>query len=67
VPEDHVRNRDVEEEVWQHQLPASPGPLLSLTLATLLMLATAVDTRWDRNRPLWLRVVVRVAVFGAAT
>jgi small-conductance mechanosensitive channel/CRP-like cAMP-binding protein len=45
----------------------SPGPLLSLTLATLLIVATAVDTRWDRNRPLWLRLVIRVAVFGAAT
>jgi small-conductance mechanosensitive channel/CRP-like cAMP-binding protein len=45
----------------------SPGVLLSLTLASLLMLATALDTRWDRNRPLWLRFVIRITVFGVAT
>ena len=45
----------------------SPGPLLSLTLASLLMLATAFDTRLDRTRPLWLRFVIRVTVFGVAT
>lgn len=45
----------------------SSGALLSLTLASLLMLATALDTRLDRKRPLWLRFVIRVTVFGVAT
>ena len=31
------------------------------------MLATALDMRLDRNRPLWLRFVIRVTVFGVAT
>jgi small-conductance mechanosensitive channel/CRP-like cAMP-binding protein len=44
-----------------------PGPLLSLTLASLLMLATGLDMRFDRKRPLWLRFVIRVTVFGVAT
>jgi small-conductance mechanosensitive channel/CRP-like cAMP-binding protein len=41
--------------------------LLPLALASLLMLATAFDTRFDRKRPLWLRFVIRVTVFGVAT
>jgi small-conductance mechanosensitive channel/CRP-like cAMP-binding protein len=45
----------------------SSGALLWLTLASVLMLATALDTRFDRNRPLWLRFVIRVSVFGVAT
>ena len=45
----------------------SSGALLSLTLASVLMLATALDMRLDRNRPLWLRFVISVSVFGVAT
>jgi len=45
----------------------SSEALLSLALATVLMLATALDTRFDRKRPLWLRLVIRVTVFGAVT
>ncbi|HUN42493.1 MAG TPA: mechanosensitive ion channel family protein [Acetobacteraceae bacterium] len=45
----------------------SSEALLSLALASVLMLATALDTRFDRKRPLWLRLVIRVTVFGAAT
>ena len=44
-----------------------PGTLLSLTLASLLMLVTGFDMRFDRHRPLWMRFVIRVAVFGVAT
>lgn len=42
-------------------------PLPWLALATVLMLATAADARRDRDRPLWLRFVIRVTVFAAAT
>jgi small-conductance mechanosensitive channel/CRP-like cAMP-binding protein len=45
----------------------SSGALLPLTLASVLMLATALDMKLDRKRPLWLRFVIRVAVFGVAT
>jgi small-conductance mechanosensitive channel len=45
----------------------SSGALLSLTLASVLMLATALDTRSDRKRPLWLRFAIRITVFGVAT
>jgi small-conductance mechanosensitive channel/CRP-like cAMP-binding protein len=46
---------------------SSSGPLPWLALATVLMLATAADARRDRGRPLWLRFVIRVTVFAAAT
>jgi hypothetical protein len=45
----------------------SSGPVPWLSLATVLMLATAADARRDRRRPLWLRFVIRVTVFAAAT
>jgi small-conductance mechanosensitive channel/CRP-like cAMP-binding protein len=45
----------------------SSDTLLSLTLASLLMLATAFDMRLGRKRPFWLRFVIRVTVFGIAT
>ena len=41
-----------------------PGTLLWLMLVSLLMLTTGLDTGFDRKRPLWLRFVIRVAVFG---
>jgi len=40
---------------------------LPLGLASVLMLATALDTRLDRRRPLWLRLVIRITVFGVVT
>jgi small-conductance mechanosensitive channel/CRP-like cAMP-binding protein len=45
----------------------SPEAFLSLTLASVLMLATALDMRLDRNRPLWLGFAIRITVFGVAT
>jgi small-conductance mechanosensitive channel/CRP-like cAMP-binding protein len=41
--------------------------MLPLTLATLLLLATAIDARRDARRPLWLRLAVRIGVFGILT
>jgi small-conductance mechanosensitive channel/CRP-like cAMP-binding protein len=38
-----------------------------LSFASLLLLATAVDARRDRYRPLWLRLVVRIIVFTTLT
>lgn len=40
---------------------------MSLALASLLLLATAVDARRDRRRPLWLRLVLRVSAFAVLT
>ena len=40
---------------------------LWLTLASLLMLAILVDTRWDRRRKQWLRFASSIVQFGAAT
>jgi small-conductance mechanosensitive channel/CRP-like cAMP-binding protein len=42
-------------------------PVQTLTLPTLLLLATAFDIWWDRKRPLWLRFVIRVVVFATLT
>jgi small-conductance mechanosensitive channel/CRP-like cAMP-binding protein len=44
-----------------------PGPLLPLAFASLLLLATAIDARRDHRRPLWLRLVLRIAVFAVLT
>lgn len=46
---------------------ATSGPVLPLTLATLLLIATLFDTAWDRKRPLWLRFVIRTVEFAALT
>jgi len=43
------------------------GPLLPLSLASLLLLATAIDARRDAHRPLWLRLALRIAVFALLT
>lgn len=43
------------------------GPLLPLSLASLLLLATAVDAKRDRRRPLWLRLLLRIVAFAALT
>ncbi|HEY6431056.1 MAG TPA: mechanosensitive ion channel family protein [Acetobacteraceae bacterium] len=43
------------------------SPLAPLTLASLVLLAIAVDARHDRHRPLWLRLGVRIAVFAVLT
>jgi small-conductance mechanosensitive channel/CRP-like cAMP-binding protein len=44
-----------------------PIPIVALTLATLLLLGSALDAARDRNRPLWLRLILRVAAFAALT
>lgn len=41
--------------------------MIALLFASLLLLATLVDARWDRSRPLWVRLVVRVVTFAALT
>jgi small-conductance mechanosensitive channel/CRP-like cAMP-binding protein len=46
---------------------ATSGPVPSLTLATLLLVATVFDIWRDRKRPLWLRFVIRVVEFAALT
>ena len=43
------------------------GSVAPLSLASLLLLATAVDARRDRYRPLWLRLVVRIIAFATLT
>jgi small-conductance mechanosensitive channel/CRP-like cAMP-binding protein len=43
------------------------SPLGSLSLASLLLLAIAIDAWRDRRRPLWLRLVLRLVVFAALT
>jgi small-conductance mechanosensitive channel/CRP-like cAMP-binding protein len=43
------------------------GSLAPLLLASLLLLATAIDATRDRRRPLWMRLVVRIVVFAALT
>jgi small-conductance mechanosensitive channel/CRP-like cAMP-binding protein len=48
-------------------LPDLQGPLAPLSLASLLLLATAIDARRDRHRPLWLRLAVRIVVFATLT
>jgi len=45
----------------------SSEALLSLSLASALMLATALDMRFDRKRPLWLRFVISITMFGVTT
>ena len=47
--------------------PSLANPLVPLSLASLLLLATAIDAQRDRRRPLWLRLVVRVVVFTVLT
>ncbi len=42
-------------------------PLAPLSLASLLLLVTAVDARNDRRRPLWLRLVIRIVVLVVLT
>ena len=46
---------------------ATSGPVPPLTLATLLLVATAFDSRRDRKRHLWLRFVIRVVEFAVLT
>ncbi len=48
-------------------LPAEAGPILLLSSATVLLLATGIDARKDRHRPLWLRLCVRATAFGGLT
>jgi small-conductance mechanosensitive channel/CRP-like cAMP-binding protein len=43
------------------------GPLLPLSLASLILLVTAVDAWRDQHRPLWLRLMLRIAVFAGLT
>jgi small-conductance mechanosensitive channel/CRP-like cAMP-binding protein len=43
------------------------GPLLPLSLASLVLLATAIDAWRDQHRPLWVRLVLRIAVFAGLT
>jgi small-conductance mechanosensitive channel/CRP-like cAMP-binding protein len=42
-------------------------PTFWLTLASILMLAVAIDMRWDRERKLWARFSTRVFTFAIAT
>lgn len=48
-------------------MPGLLGPLGSLSLASLLLLAIAIDAWRDRRRPLWLRLVLRIVVFAVLT
>jgi small-conductance mechanosensitive channel/CRP-like cAMP-binding protein len=41
--------------------------LLPLTLISLLLLATAIDAKRDGRRPLWMRLIIRIGVFGLLT
>ena len=47
--------------------PSLLSPVVSLSLASLLLLATAIDARHDGRRPLWLRLVGRVVIFAVLT
>ena len=42
-------------------------PTIWLTLASILMLAVAIDIRWDGRRKLWVRFSTRVLSFATAT
>ena len=42
-------------------------PAVLLSLASLLLLAIAIDASRDRRRPLWMRLVIRIVAFGALT
>jgi small-conductance mechanosensitive channel len=46
---------------------ATSGPMLPLTLGTLLLIATVFDIWRDRRRPLWLRFIMRVVEFATLT
>ena len=48
-------------------LEGNGDPMIALLFASLLLLATLVDAGWDRSRPLWVRLVVRVVTFAALT
>ena len=48
-------------------LLATSGPVLLLTLATVLLLVAVFDVWRIRKRPLWLRFVIRVVEFAALT
>ena len=43
------------------------GPMLPLSIGGFLLLVAALDAKRDRRRPLWLRLLLRVAVFAALT
>ncbi|MGD0107572.1 MAG: hypothetical protein ABSC06_26560, partial [Rhodopila sp.] len=43
------------------------APWVMLAFATVLLLGTFVDARRDAARPLWLRLAIRLAIFGAMT
>ena len=43
------------------------GPLLPLSLASLVLLGTAIDAWRDQHRPLWLRLALRIVVFAGLT
>jgi len=43
------------------------GPVLPLSIASLLLLLTAVDAIRDRHRPLWLHLLFCAGVFAALT
>lgn len=42
-------------------------PRAPLSLASLVLLAAAIDARNDQRRPLWLRLAVRIVVFTVLT
>jgi small-conductance mechanosensitive channel/CRP-like cAMP-binding protein len=48
-------------------LPSLQDPVVPLSLASLMLLAAAIDARRDGRRPLWLRLAVRVVVFAGLT
>jgi small-conductance mechanosensitive channel/CRP-like cAMP-binding protein len=43
------------------------NPVLPLSIASLLLLVTAIDAKRDRYRPLWLSLLLRIGVFAALT
>jgi hypothetical protein len=43
------------------------GPVLPLSIASLLLLVTAIDAKRDQYRPLWLSLLLRIGVFAALT
>lgn len=48
-------------------VPDGQDPLLALSVASFLLLATVIDARRDGRRPLWVRLCVRVVAFAALT
>jgi hypothetical protein len=42
-------------------------PWVALTFATVLLLGTIAGARLEPDRPLWLRVAIRLVIFGVMT